>query len=113
MARRRSLARESCVDRRRPGPDDGVTRRVARAQRGSSTTTGISRDVRLVPGEPGVLGLLPLPDRRALVPCDDPGAGTRSMADTKQTKSIGEHYVCAMLARCGWAPALTRDGSPG
>ncbi|WP_163274635.1 hypothetical protein [Cellulomonas iranensis] len=32
------------------------------------------------------------------------------MADTKQTKSIGEHYVCAMLARYGWAPALTRDG---
>lgn len=32
------------------------------------------------------------------------------MADTKQTKSIGEHYVCAMLARHGWAPALTRDG---
>ena len=32
------------------------------------------------------------------------------MADTKQTKSIGEHHVCAMLARFDWAPALTRDG---
>ncbi|MHA3835887.1 hypothetical protein ACXR8F_09220 [Terrabacter sp. AAH1] len=32
------------------------------------------------------------------------------MADTKQTKSIGEHHVCAMLARLDWAPALTRDG---
>lgn len=32
------------------------------------------------------------------------------MADTKQTKSIGEHHVCAVLARLDWAPALTRDG---
>lgn len=32
------------------------------------------------------------------------------MADTKQTKTIGEHHVCAVLARQGWAPALTRDG---
>ncbi len=32
------------------------------------------------------------------------------MADTKQTKSIGEHHVAAELARRGWAPALTRDG---
>lgn len=32
------------------------------------------------------------------------------MVDTKQTKTIGEHHVCAMLARYGWAPALTRDG---
>lgn len=30
--------------------------------------------------------------------------------DTKQTKTIGEHYVCSMLARFDWAPALTRDG---
>jgi len=30
--------------------------------------------------------------------------------DTKLTGSIGEHYVCSMLARHGWAPALTRDG---
>jgi hypothetical protein len=30
--------------------------------------------------------------------------------DTKQTKSIGEHHVCSMLARWAWAPALTRDG---
>lgn len=30
--------------------------------------------------------------------------------DTKQTKTIGEHYVCSMLARHDWAPALTRDG---
>lgn len=32
------------------------------------------------------------------------------MVDTKQTKTIGEHYVAAELARRGWAPALTRDG---
>lgn len=32
------------------------------------------------------------------------------MADTKQTKSIGEHHVASELARRGWAPALTRDG---
>lgn len=32
------------------------------------------------------------------------------MADTKQTKSIGEHHAAAELARRGWAPALTRDG---
>lgn len=33
-----------------------------------------------------------------------------AVADTKQTKTIGEHYVAAELARRGWAPALTRDG---
>ncbi|HIY65452.1 MAG TPA: hypothetical protein H9830_04170 [Candidatus Agrococcus pullicola] len=32
------------------------------------------------------------------------------MADTKQTKTFGEHHVAAELARHGWAPALTRDG---
>ncbi|MCV7470385.1 hypothetical protein M3D09_010480 [Micrococcus luteus] len=32
------------------------------------------------------------------------------MADTKQTKTIGEHHVAAELARRGWAPALTHDG---
>lgn len=32
------------------------------------------------------------------------------VADTKQTKTIGEHHVAAELARHGWAPALTRDG---
>ena len=32
------------------------------------------------------------------------------MADTKQTKTIGEHHVAAELARRGWAPAMTRDG---
>jgi hypothetical protein len=25
-------------------------------------------------------------------------------------KTVGEHWTCAMLARHGWAPALTRDG---
>jgi hypothetical protein len=30
--------------------------------------------------------------------------------DTKLTGSAGEHYVCAMLARYGWAASLTRDG---
>lgn len=34
----------------------------------------------------------------------------RSVADTKQTKTIGEHHVASELARRGWAPALTRDG---
>jgi hypothetical protein len=32
------------------------------------------------------------------------------MADTKMTKSAGEHWVCSVLARYGWAAALTRDG---
>lgn len=26
------------------------------------------------------------------------------------TKSAGEHWVCSVLARYGWAAALTRDG---
>jgi hypothetical protein len=30
--------------------------------------------------------------------------------DTKMVKTAGEHWVCATLARYGWAPALTRDG---
>jgi hypothetical protein len=33
-----------------------------------------------------------------------------NLADTKMVKSIGEHWVCATLARHGWAAALTRDG---
>lgn len=33
-----------------------------------------------------------------------------SGADTKMTKSAGEHWVCSVLARNGWAAALTRDG---
>jgi hypothetical protein len=32
------------------------------------------------------------------------------MADTKMIKTVGEHWVCASLARHHWAPALTRDG---
>lgn len=32
------------------------------------------------------------------------------MPDYKMTKSVGEHWTCAQLARWGWAPALTRDG---
>lgn len=32
------------------------------------------------------------------------------MPDHKLTKSIGEHYVCAVLAQLGWAASLTRDG---
>ena len=32
------------------------------------------------------------------------------MADNKMTKTVGEHWVCATLARHNWAPALTRDG---
>ena len=31
-------------------------------------------------------------------------------ADTKLSGSAGEHYVCSMLARMGWAASLTRDG---
>jgi hypothetical protein len=30
--------------------------------------------------------------------------------DTKLSGSAGEHYVCSMLARAGWAASLTRDG---
>lgn len=29
--------------------------------------------------------------------------------DTKQVKSVAEHWACSELARRGWAPALTRD----
>jgi hypothetical protein len=32
------------------------------------------------------------------------------MVDRKITKTVGEHWVCATLARHNWAPALTRDG---
>jgi hypothetical protein len=51
--------------------------------------------------------------------CRDAAAATSSgrsrctlqiMADTKMTKSAGEHWVCSVLARHGWAAALTRDG---
>jgi hypothetical protein len=31
-------------------------------------------------------------------------------SDTKLSASAGEHYVCSMLARAGWAGSLTRDG---
>lgn len=31
-------------------------------------------------------------------------------SDTKLSASAGEHYVCSMLARAGWAASLTRDG---
>jgi hypothetical protein len=30
--------------------------------------------------------------------------------DTKLVKSAGEHWVCGVLSRLGWAAALTRDG---
>jgi hypothetical protein len=33
-----------------------------------------------------------------------------AVADTKMTKSAGEHWVCSVLARHGWGAALTRDG---
>ena len=32
------------------------------------------------------------------------------MVDKKLTKSVGEHWVCSVMAGLGWAPALTRDG---
>lgn len=32
-----------------------------------------------------------------------------AMVDTKMVKTVGEHWVCATLARRNWAPALTRD----
>lgn len=31
-------------------------------------------------------------------------------SDRKLSASAGEHYVCSMLARRGWAASLTRDG---
>ncbi len=36
--------------------------------------------------------------------------GSMSSADRKLTSSAGEHHVCSMLARHGWAASLTRDG---
>jgi hypothetical protein len=36
--------------------------------------------------------------------------GHDDVMDTKMIKTIGEHWVCATLARYGWAPVLTRDG---
>ena len=39
-----------------------------------------------------------------------PSCEDSSMVDTKMTKSVGEHWVCSMLARHGWGAALTRDG---
>ena len=36
--------------------------------------------------------------------------GIAAVTDTKMVKTVGEHWVCATLARHGWAPALTRDG---
>ena len=35
---------------------------------------------------------------------------TEVVADTKMTKSSGEHWVCSMLSQYGWGAALTRDG---
>ena len=35
---------------------------------------------------------------------------TDAVADTKMTKSSGEHWVCSMLSQYGWGAALTRDG---
>ena len=32
------------------------------------------------------------------------------LPDNKLTKSIGEHWVCSVLAGYGWSVALTRDG---
>jgi hypothetical protein len=32
------------------------------------------------------------------------------VADNKLVKSAGEHWVCGVLSRLGWAAALTRDG---
>ena len=34
----------------------------------------------------------------------------QTVADTKMTKSSGEHWVCSMLSQYGWGAALTRDG---
>lgn len=36
--------------------------------------------------------------------------GSGVAPDTKLSASAGEHYVCSMLARAGWAASLTRDG---
>jgi hypothetical protein len=32
------------------------------------------------------------------------------VADTKMTKSAGEHWTCSVLSSLGWGAALTRDG---
>jgi hypothetical protein len=46
--------------------------------------------------------------------CCDSVGDAYDMPDNKMTKSVGEHWVCATLARHRWAPALTRDarGNP-
>jgi hypothetical protein len=38
------------------------------------------------------------------------GEAMAERIDTKLTGSAGEHHVCSMLARYGWAASLTRDG---
>jgi len=43
-------------------------------------------------------------------PATDVVSNASAMVDTKMTKTVGEHWVCATLARHDWAPALTRDG---
>lgn len=35
---------------------------------------------------------------------------TDAVADTKMTKSSGEHWACSVLSQYGWGVALTRDG---
>lgn len=39
-----------------------------------------------------------------------PAKQPKTLTDKKLTKSIGESWVASMLARHGWATALTRDG---
>jgi hypothetical protein len=56
---------------------------------------------------PDVIGMEPLRKTVAVrATITDP----YDMTDRKMTKTVGEHWVCATLARHGWAPALTRDG---
>lgn len=44
------------------------------------------------------------------LPSGDVISNASAMVDRKMTKTVGEHWVCATLARHDWAPALTRDG---
>lgn len=37
-------------------------------------------------------------------------ASVSPVADTKMTKSAGEHWTCSVLSSLGWGAALTRDG---
>jgi hypothetical protein len=60
-------------------------------------------------GTPATEGSYRTQDAQTL-PSGDVVSNASVMMDTKMTKTVGEHWVCATLARYDWAPALTRDG---